>query len=293
MKSAEFDYVRAKSLNEICSMLSQQAGDARIIAGGQTLVPLMAMRMARPTTLIDINDVKELKGIEITEKNVTIKACTRQAEVLDCAAVRHSLPILSDALSHVGHTQTRNRGTIGGSLVNADPSAEIPLVARVLDAEMKVFSVKGERVIKSADFFDSAMSTNIHSEECLTEVCFPIWSSLRTGFGFHETSIRASDYALACAAVQLSLDQSGTCKAINIAIGGATEIPTRISVSEGQLIGSDLSDDAIKNALKKIPEMLEPQSDVHADADYRRRVACVMVGRAIYDARERAKGKCL
>ena len=291
MKAAEFDYVRAKSLDEICSILSQHEGEARIIAGGQTLVPLMAMRMARPNTLIDINDVKELKGIEVSKNSVIIRACTRQAEVLGSAAVRKSLPILSDALSHVGHTQTRNRGTVGGSLVNADPSAEIPLIARLLDAEMKVYSLKGERVIKAANFFASAMITNLDADECLTQVCFPIWPSLGTGYGFHETSIRASDYALASAAAQLSLDRGNQCKSINIVIGGATEIPTRISDTERQLIGSDLSDNAIKTAMRKIPEMLEPQSDVHADADYRRRVACVLVGRAIKDARDRARGK--
>lgn len=290
MKAAEFDYVKAKSLDEICLFLSQQAGEARIIAGGQTLVPLMAMRMARPNTLIDINDVEELKGIEITKKSVIIKACTRQSEVLESVDVRRSLPILSDALSHVGHTQTRNRGTVGGSLVNADPSAEISLIARLLDAEMTMHSVRGERVIKAANFFSSAMITNLDADECLTQVCFPIWSSVRTGFGFHETSIRASDYALASAAAQLSLDSSGQCRSISIVIGGATEIPTRISETEEQLMGSDLSDTEIKTAMEKIPEMLEPQADVHADADYRRRVACVLVGRALKDARERAKG---
>jgi len=290
MKAAAFDYIRARSLDEVCQALADGDGEARIIAGGQTLIPLMAMRMARPETLIDINDIGELSGIETGGDFVTIKACTRQADILASDAVRAALPVLPDALSHVGHTQTRNRGTVGGSLVNADPSAEIPLIARLLDADMTARSISGERTIPAAGFFDSAMMTTLEPEECLVEVRFPVWPANRTGHGFHESSIRDSDFALAAAAAQLTLDQSGNCARLHLAIGGATPAPWRLDAVEAALTGGDLSDEAIEAAIADIPDMVEPQSDVHADADYRRRVARVLAGRAICDARDRAKG---
>ena len=291
MKAASFDYIRAKSIDEVCSALNQGDGEAQIIAGGQTLIPLMAMRMSRPQTLVDINDIEDLRGIEIAEKVATIKAGTRQADVLSSIEIRNKLPILSEALGHVGHTQTRNRGTIGGSLVAADPSSEICLIAQLLDATMIAKSTAGTRSIPANQFFDSAMVTSLKSGECLMEIEFPIWDHKRTGFGFHETSIRDSDYALAAASAQIAIGGNNKCERVHLAVGGATPSPLRLNEVETALTGSVLDENVIDDAVSLIPNLLEPQSDVHASAEYRRRVTCVLAARAIRDARDRAQGK--
>ncbi|MBK19478.1 MAG: molybdopterin dehydrogenase [Rhodospirillaceae bacterium] len=290
MKAAPFDYVRVSSIDEVCQVLADSGEEARIIAGGQTLVPLMAMRLARPSLLIDINDVSELSGISVDGNDLVIKAGTRQADALASDIVKSNVPLLADALSHVGHTQTRNRGTVGGSLVNADPSAEIPLIAQTLDAVIVARSTRGDRTIPVNEFLESAMATTLAPDECLVEAHFPIWASKNTGFGFHEVSIRDSDFALAAAAAQVTLNRKGNCEKLNVAIGGASPAALRLTIVEEELVGTDLGDDAIKAACAKIGDLIDPQADVHADAAYRGRVAKVMAGRAICDSRDRAKG---
>lgn len=290
MKAANFDYVRVSTIKEACQALKDGGEDARIIAGGQTLVPLMAMRLARPNLLIDINGVEELAGIRIDDGYLVIKARTRQADTLTSDVVKRELPLLAEALTHVGHTQTRNRGTVGGSLVNADPSAEIPLIAQTLEAIIIVQSSRGRRSVKARDFFESAMATTLMPDECLVEVCFPINSIENTGFGFHEVSIRDSDYALAAAAAQTTLDRSGNCKKLDVGICGASPAPLRLAALEEMLIGKKLDSETIKQACATIDNLIDPQADVHADAAYRGRVAKVMARRAISDARDRAKG---
>jgi len=290
MKAASFDYVRVATIEEACQALADGGEDARIIAGGQTLVPLMAMRLARPTLLIDINDVEELAGIYIDDSHLVVKARTRQADTLASEVVKKQLPLLAEALSHVGHTQTRNRGTVGGSLVNADPSAEIPLIAQTLEATIIVQSTRGQRTIVASEFFESAMATTLAPDECLIEVRFPVYPTENTGFGFHEVSIRDSDYALAASAAQTTLDGSGNCQRLTVAICGASPAALRLTAVEGILVGSNLNDETIKGACNAIDDLIDPQADVHADAAYRGRVAKVMARRAISDARDRAKG---
>ena len=290
MKAANFDYVRVSTIEEACQALADGGEDARIIAGGQTLVPLMAMRLARPTLLIDINGVEELVGIRLDDGHLVVKARTRQADTLACDVVKEELPLLAEALSHVGHTQTRNRGTVGGSLVNADPSAEIPLIAQTLEATIIVESTRGRRAIEARDFFESAMATTLMPDECLIEVCFPINSIENTGFGFHEVSIRDSDYALAAAAAQTTLDGSGNCKKLDVGICGASPAPIRLAALEKMLVGKKLDNETVKQACATIDDLIDPQADIHADAAYRGRVAKVMARRAISDASDRAKG---
>jgi CO/xanthine dehydrogenase FAD-binding subunit len=290
MKAASFDYLRAASIDEACRALADGGGDARLIAGGQTLVPLMAMRLARPALLIDINRIAELAGIALDGDRLVIGACTRQADALASSLVRQHLPLLADALSHVGHGQTRNRGTIGGSLCNADPSAEIPLVAQTLEAELVARSVRGERRLKTADFLEFAMTTALEPDECLIEARFPIWRDGAVGHGFHEVSIRDSDFALAAAASQLALDSAGNCTRIHVAVGGAAPAALRLGPVEDALRGGALDDAAISDACAAIADLLDPQADIHADAGYRSRVAGAMAKRAIASARDAARG---
>lgn len=290
MKAASFDYVRAETVADACRVLAEAGGEARIIAGGQTLVPLMAMRMARPAVLIDINNVAELAGIRDDGDAVAIGACTRQAEALASDVVRDRLPLLAKAIGHVGHQQTRNRGTVGGSIAHADPSAEIPLTAVTLDAELIARNTGGERRIAAGDFFEAAMTTALASEDCLVEVRFPVWTGARFGTGFAEVNVRDSDFAIAAAAAQVELDGGGNCTRIHIGIGGAAPAALRARDAEAALTGSRLDDDVVAAAATAIGDVLDPDSDIHADADYRRRVACVMARRAILAARDDALG---
>jgi carbon-monoxide dehydrogenase medium subunit len=249
---------------------------------------MLAMRLAKPGRLVDINGIAELEGIEATADVVIIRAATRQADALSSEIVKSRLPLLAKAISFVGHSQTRNRGTVGGSLANADPSAEICLTACVLDATLTAQSVTGLRDITAADFFESAMTTALTPEECLTRVSFPIWHETRIGTGFQEVSARKSDFALAAAAVQLALDANGVCQKIAIGIGGVEAAPVRARTAEQKLAGTKLEAADINAALASLDEILSPRSDLYASADYRRRVAAALAERAIAEAKAEA-----
>jgi CO/xanthine dehydrogenase FAD-binding subunit len=289
MKAAEFDYARAGTIDEVCRLLDGAQGEGKIIAGGQTLVPLLVMRLTRPTLVVDVSRVDELKGIAADESGLVIGAATRQADALADMTLQRLTPLLAKALKMVGHPQTRNRGTVGGSLANADPAAEIGLVARTLDAAVTVHSTKGERVIPAGEFFQGAMTTALTPEECLTKVRFPAWrESGKIGTGFEEMSIRRSDFALVAAACQLVLDGDGVCRRIALGIGGAEPMPSRAAGAEKHLIGTKLEARDIDRAMSDLQESLEPLADTHASADYRRRVAGTLAARAIATARDEA-----
>jgi CO/xanthine dehydrogenase FAD-binding subunit len=287
MKAAAFDYARAESVDEVCRLLDGAGGEGKIIAGGQTLVPLLVMRLARPALVIDINRIGELDGIAVHEDGgVVVGAATRQADALADGALARHATLLVKALKLVGHPQTRNRGTIGGSLANADPSAEIGLVARTLDAEIVARSSHGERVVAARDFFLGAMTTALAADECLTRIRFPTWREAgRLGTGFEEMSIRRSDFALVAAACQVSLDAQGVCRRIALGIGGAEPTPLRATSVEKRLVGTKLAESDVNAAMPLLQEALEPIADVHASADYRRRVAGALAARAIAAAR--------
>jgi len=285
MKAAAFDYTRPDTLEAVLAKLAEVGDEGCIIAGGQTLVPLMAMRLVRPSLLIDINHVRALLGISIDGDALVIKACTRQVSAEQSTAISEAVPLLAKGLRHVGHTQTRNRGTVGGSLANADPSAEIPIVAQNLDAVLVAVSAKGERNIVASDFFFSAMDTALEDEECLKEVRFPLWQDEKVGTGFQEVSIRASDYAIVAAAAQLGTDSKGICSHAAVTVGGCAPIAKKIKSVSDVLVGSDLSDGALKEAANSVVAELDPDSDVHATAAYRKRVAGQIVERSLLEAR--------
>ena len=288
MKAAEFDYARAGTVEEVCRLLDGAHGDGKIIAGGQTLVPLLVMRLARPTLIIDITRIADLQGIADNDNAITIKAATRQADVLADATIHRRLPLLAKGLRLVGHPQTRNRGTIGGSLANADPAAEICLVARTLDAELTAHASTGVRQIAMADFCAGAMSTALTSEECLTAIRFPVWQDAHVGSAFTEMSIRQSDFALVAVACQLALDADGVCRKIALGIGGAEPTPVRATAAETRLTGTKLEAGDVAAAMDELQQTLDPLADVHASADYRRRVAGALTARAIAEARDDA-----
>jgi len=286
MKAAEFDYVRATSIDEVCDLLDE-AGEHKIIAGGQTLVPLMAMRLARPALLIDIAEIADLRFIKVEAGELRIGAATRQVDAERSALVRERLPLLAKALRWVGHPQTRNRGTIGGSIAAADPSAEIPLVAVTIEAQAVARSKTGEATLALTDFFRGPMMTALQPDQCLTEIRFPLWPG-RVGSGFHEVSARASDFALVAAAAQLALDPSGVCTRLSAALGGIGAGPMRVSAPAAALVGRRLDQAAVEQAVAFIDDEIAPEDDQHVGADYRRRVARVLLARAILEAQDEA-----
>ena len=287
MKAAPFDYVRPRSVEEACACLATDA-DAVIIAGGQTLVPMMAMRLARPSRLVDIARILELHGIRDDGAALAVGAATRQVTAANDSLIAQKAPLLAAALPWVGHAATRNRGTIGGSVANADPAAEIPLVLVVLKGDIVLRDPAGPRTIAAHDFFVGPMMTAITSGCCITEIRFPVWEADHVGVGFQEVSARRSDFALASAAAQIALDGSGQCTACAFGIGGASAVPQRLEVVSDALIGSRLSDAEIGNAARAAAESIEIMTSPHASDEYRRRAAATLGARALAQARDHA-----
>ena len=289
MKAAPFEYSRVGSVDEACAILASDES-ARVIAGGQTLVPMMVMRLARPTRLVDINRIAELSYIRSDSDVISIGATTRQCIVERDARIAANLPLLASAISFVGHAATRARGTIGGSLANADPAAELPLIAITLDADFTYRLGGRTERMAARDFYVGPMTTSLPNAAVLTSVQFPKWPG-RVGVGFCEVNSRRSDFALVAAAAQVELSDDGKCKRIVIGIGAATDSPIRLSSAEAQLKGGTLDTVSVKNAVLEALADVAPLSDLHASAEYRRRVAVSLATRAVADARANALGK--
>jgi CO/xanthine dehydrogenase FAD-binding subunit len=281
MKPAPFDYVRPDSLAEACEVLAGDE-DARIIAGGQTLIPMLAMRLARPSRLVDVLRLTELRGIRAEDDAIVIGAATRQVEVERNESVQRGLPLLVRALPWVGHPPTRNRGTVGGSIANADPSAEIPLIAVTLGADIEIANASGRTGLPADEFFIGPMLTAVMLGDCVAAVRFPVWSQPHVGTGFHEVSARQSDFALVAAAAQVAIDEAGRCLDATLGLGGLGDRALRIDVTP--LIGEEAGHVSIPDIVRAATEDLEVSSDLHATADYRRRVASVLGIRALQDA---------
>jgi CO/xanthine dehydrogenase FAD-binding subunit len=299
MKPAEFKYSRPADLDEACAMLAE-GDDVRLIAGGQTLVPLMAMRLARPKRLIDIARIGELAFVRKQGDTVAIGATTRQCVLERDPLVRAEVPLLAKVMPFVGHAQIRARGTLGGSLANADPAAEIALVAFTLDATMVYRDGTRTAELAASEFFTGPMMTALSSSSCLTGVRFPVWRDGCIGVGFHEVAARRSDFAFASAAAQIALDENGVCRRFALGIGAVTSVPLRLDVLGQELAGQELAGQALvgmpaeeaklREAVAAALADIEPLSDLHASADYRRRAATSLLVRAITDACRAAKG---
>jgi 2-furoyl-CoA dehydrogenase FAD binding subunit len=266
MKPAPFDYVRAGSLAEAHEVLAAEGRDAAVIAGGQSLVPLLSMRMARPGVVVDIMHVAELAGIRIEDNCVRVGATVRQAELLAWPDLAKHQPLLAQALPWVGHAQTRARGTVCGSVALADPSAELPLVLAALGGNIILSSKAGRRSVKAADFFSGIMSTARDDDELIETVSFPCRGK-GEGFAFREFARRHGDFAIvACAAV-------ASAKTVRLAVGGVADRP----------VVRDF-DDASDNALAAFAAELEARDDLHATADYRRMLVRELGAQTIAEA---------
>jgi CO/xanthine dehydrogenase FAD-binding subunit len=290
MKPAPFEYSRPATLDEACALLAGEEG-ARIIAGGQTLVPMMAMRLARPTRLVDVGRLPELYYLRDQGQFVEIGAATRQCAVESDTLIALKVPLLAAAMPHVGHAATRARGTIGGSLANADPAAEIALVAVVLEGTLCYREGTRDVEIPAVDFFVGAMTTALPSRGCLTAGRFPVWDAERLGVGFHEVNARRSDFAFVAAAAQVSLHPDGTCQRLALGIGAVTEYPIRLHAAEQALLGTRLEENIVRTAVADATADIDTLADLHASADYRRRVAATLLCRGIGDALRAAQAQ--
>ncbi|MSO67260.1 MAG: xanthine dehydrogenase family protein subunit M [Pseudolabrys sp.] len=289
MKAAPFEYSRPAGIDEACALLAADES-ARVIAGGQTLVAMMAMRLARPTRLIDINRIAALSYIRAEKETIAIGATTRQCVVERDPLVAAKLPLLARAIPWIGHAATRARGTIGGSLANADPAAECALIAVTLDAVLAYRASGASHEVAARDFFIGPMITTLPAGAVLTGVRFPVWSG-KVGTGFHEVNARQSDFAFVTAAAQVELGCDGACKRIAISVGAVTDFPMRLESAEQQLKGGKLDYAAVKAAVTDALADIDALADLHASAEYRKRVAIKLAMRAVADARDRALGK--
>ena len=283
MKPAPFEYSRPADIDEACALLAADDG-ARVIAGGQTLVPLMAMRLARPTRLIDITRIAGLAYVRDEGKEIAVGATTKQHVVESDPVVRAKLPLLAKVMPFVGHTATRARGTVGGSLVNGDPAAEIVLVAVTLGAALVWRESGNDNSVAASDFFLGPMVTALPLTACLAEARFPVWPEPRVGVGFHEINARQSDFAFVSAAAQIALDREGRCTRVAIGIGAVTAAPLRLDNVAASLQGRRFDEGQVREAVKAALAGVEAMADLHASAEYRKRVAASIAVRAIADA---------
>jgi CO/xanthine dehydrogenase FAD-binding subunit len=288
MKPPRFDYYDPATLDEAVALLRRFGEDAKLLAGGQSLVPVMNMRMARPGVLIDLNRVQELTGIREEGGELAIGAMTRHGAVERSSLVEARQPLLTEAVRQIGHSQIRNRGTIGGSLVHADPSAELPAVLTALDGRVRLTGPDGTREVAAADFFLMYFMTAIRPDEILTEVRIPCLPD-GAGWSFTEVARRHGDFALAGVACTLELDPDGLIQACRLALTGVGLTPVRALEAEDRLAGVKPSPAAWALAAEAVRRAVEPESDVHGTAEYRRHLAGVLTERALARAVERSR----
>jgi len=286
MKPPAFDYIAADSIAMAAAALAQAGDDAKIIAGGQSLVPMLNFRMLRPSILVDINRIAGLDAIEEAGGAIRVGALTRHYQLETSPLVARHLPVLSCAMTHVAHLAIRNRGTIGGSLAHADPAAELPMMALLLEAELRVASASGERTVAARDFFLGALTVDLAPGEIITEVVLPKLPP-RTGWGFAEVARRHGDFALAAVAATLTVS-GDTIEHARIALTGVGPTALRAHKAEGLLIGHAPEPDLIHRVVDAVRTTIEPETDLHASSDYRRHLAGVLTGRTLVAAWRRA-----
>ncbi len=286
MKAVVFEYHAPTTVDDAVGLLSQ-LDDAKVIAGGQSLTPLMALRLATPTDLVDLRQVEGIRGVEDRGDHVWIGAATTQATVGRDATVAAKVPLLARALPLIGHFQIRNRGTIGGSLAHADPAAELPAVAVALDAVFEVAGPSGRRDIPAAEFFDTTFSTALGDDELLTGLRFPVWPG-QSGFAVEEVARRHGDFAIAGAAIGVTIAAGGTVERCAIGLFGLGSTPLRASVAERSIVGAAAVDATALGALV-VDGLTNIPTDLNGSAGYRARIGAVVVARAVTRALEEAR----
>jgi carbon-monoxide dehydrogenase medium subunit len=282
MKLPPFEYACPTALSEAVALLAERNGDAKLLAGGQSLVPMLAFRLAAPTLLVDLRKLPELRNIEITTDGVVLGSMVRWCDILADARLRAAHPLLCAAVAEVAHYQIRNRGTIGGSIAHADPAAEMPGIALVCEAEIATVGAAGARVIKAADFFTGPLMTVLEPDEIIVEIRFPAWPAQRR-WGFKEFARRRGDFAMAAAAVWYDQD-SGKARNAHVGVIGVGDRPLRLPQVEAVLNGRVIDEATVALAEAAASAAVDPQTDIHAGADYRRALTGTMVKRALLSA---------
>jgi len=279
MKLPEFEYEAPATVAEAVGLLAEHQDEASVLAGGQSLVPLLALRLARPAVLVDINGLDELSGVSEADGRVTIGALTREYQAEESAAIARAVPLLAAALPLIGHEAIRSRGTIGGSLAHGDPAAELPAVAVALDAEFVVRSQSGERVIPAAEWFEGYLSTARRPDELLVEVRFPA-APAGTGAAFEEVARRHGDFAMVGLAASLTL-ADGAISDARLAFSGVADAPVRAAEAEELLVGQEPSAELFAEAARLATAGLDPPADLHGSSQYRKQVAATLVRRGL------------
>jgi carbon-monoxide dehydrogenase medium subunit len=285
VKLPPFEYASPASLAEAISLLAAAGGTAKAIAGGQSLLPTMAFRLASPKLLVDLRRVPDLDRIGVRADGVHLGAKVRWRDIEEDAQLKRAHPLLVAAVAHVAHYQIRNRGTVGGSLAHADPAAEMPGIAVTCDAEIVVAGSRGLRTVRAADFFLGPLSTVLAEDELITEVRLPSWPEKRR-WGFEEFALRRGDFALAGVALFYDVDGTGRAMDAHIGVIGACHRPHRLAEVETVLNGRIIDQAAIQSAARVAEKAVEPPGDLHASAAYR----CSLVGTLLERALTRASG---
>ena len=288
MKPAPFEFFAPRTREEVLKLLARYGDDARILSGGQSLVPLMNLRLVQPRILISINSCPELSYIRRSDSDLACGALTRQVEVEDSAEVRSACPLLSEAMPLMGGAANRNRGTVCGSMAHADPLAEPPAVAVALEAEMVVGNAGGRRILPAEAFFVSELTNAMVPGEMLEEVRFPTRRDARAAFV--EVANRQHGFAVVGVAAQLEIDTAGLCRSVRLAAIGVGPTPARLRAAERVLEGQAVTDLALKHVVEAARETIEPVGSFHADAEYRLHMAGVLARRAVAQAAGASQG---
>lgn len=281
MKPAQFDYVAPTTLSDAVDALAATHGEGKVLAGGQSLLPLLNFRMVRPSVIIDLNGIKELAFIEVRGDSVVIGALTRHREIEQSPLIASKLPVMSAAMRHVAHLAIRNRGTIGGSLSHADPAAELPMLAVFYDATIMVQGPSGRREIAAESFFVDALTNCLEQDEIVVEVQFPI--PQQHGWAFEEVARRFGDFALASIAVSVSRSASDL-QGARVAAMGVADTPLRLRTVEDQIAGMQINDALPRHFSELVMSSVSPNSDLHASAEYRRQLLGALAERAMTTA---------
>lgn len=287
MKFADFEYHAPTTPAEVVRLLAQRPGEAKIISGGQSLLPTMAYRMAQPAVLVDLRNVPDLARIAVDGSGVRIGARARWRDIEDSAALATAHPLLKEAVTHIAHYQVRNRGTVGGSLAHADPASELPCIAVTCDAKIRVLGSAGERILAAGEFFTGPLSTVLADDEMILELQLPAWPRSRR-WAFQEFARRAGDFAMAGVALFYDEDSAGSLQNVHIGVVGAGPFPKRLVLSERELADKPLTEDSIAAAARAASSEVDPLTDIHATAAYRRALVGTLLRRCLQDALERA-----
>ena len=290
MKPAPFQYHQPGTAEEAAALLAELGDEAKVLAGGQSLIPMLALRLTAFDHLVDIGRIDSLRGVERRNGSLWVGATTTEATAETHAEVATAVPLLARSSPLIGHLQIRNRGTVGGSIAHADPAAEYPAVALALDAELEVLSVRGMRTIAAADYFDGLWTTAMEPDEILVGIRFPVWTG-RCGFAVEELARRHGDYAIAGAVVAVELGPDDRVVRCAIGLLGMAFTPVRATAAEAAVLGATAGDlDADEVGRVAVADLTDVPSDLNGPASYRIRVGAVMVARALRSALEEARG---